>query len=412
MKEYTRNGIKILIENTPMTPRMCVGFFFKTNEKEKYYGLDCLLARLLLQGTDKYSHDELADLFEKDCIDVSAKSKQDFIKVSAMFLNEDFNKAMELVSEILLNSNFNNFEKEIFKMKGEITSDLDSPFVKLTDEFVKNVFDNHPYSSTLSKYPNELDKVEKEDIINAHKRLLNTTKAIVIAGDIKDEEYILNYFENHFSFMKNNDVEDLIPDMFKLDLSSNKYLFLPKNDANQAQIIQGCLIDSFKSDKCAKYAVLNNILGASGLSSRLFVNLRDKQGLAYTVRSQYETLLHSGIFTFYIATKPTNINKSLEGFYLELEKLKNEPPSEVELKGAKENLSGRFKYFSQNNAQIVALKGYHYLAGLGLNYEELFLDDIFNTSKEDVQKMASYLLDLPKICVVLAPEEYRNYNNI
>ena len=108
--------------------------------------------------------------------------------------------------------------------------------------------------------------------------------------------------------------------------------------------MQGWLIDNFNSSNCAKIYVLNNILGSSGLSSRLFVNLRDKQGLAYTVRSQYETLLHAGIFNMYIGTSPKNIQKSLDGFKLELEKLANKNPSEEELIGAKKNISGKMPF--------------------------------------------------------------------
>ena len=134
---------------------------------------------------------------------------------------------------------------------------------------------------------------------------------------------------------------------------------ISKNDASQAQVIQGWIVDSFKSEMCAKYSLLNNILGSSGLSSRLFVNLRDKQGLAYNVRSQYETLLHSAIFNMYIGTTPKNIQKSLDGFKSELEKLALLPPDEVELKGAKENISGRMKYFTQNNSQIASVQGYN-----------------------------------------------------
>ena len=108
-------------------------FFFKVNKKEKVYGINSLLARLLLQGTKKYSSSELALEFENECIDVSSKAKQDYIKLSLVFLNEDFNKAMDLVADLILNSTFESWQKEIFKIKGEIISDLDNPRIKLTD---------------------------------------------------------------------------------------------------------------------------------------------------------------------------------------------------------------------------------------------------------------------------------------
>lgn len=407
MKLYTRNNINILLQKEVKTPRMSVNLFFKINNREKYFGINTLLARLLLEGTKKYNAKELALEFENNCIDISITAKKDYLKASLVFLNEDFKKAMELLKELILNSTFNDFEKEIFKLKGEIISDLDYPKFKLTDMFVKSIYKNHTYSSTHTKILDNIDKITKEDIINAHKNLFETQKAIALVGDYENEEEILNYFENNFDFMKNVEQKDEIEDVFYNNITSDEIIWIEKNDVSQAQILQGWLVDSFKSEFCAKYALLNNILGASGLSSRFFVNLRDKQGLAYTVRSQYDTHLHSAIFNFYIGTTPKNIQKSLEGFKIELQKIADCPPDNEELQGAKENISGRSKYFSQNNSQICSRKGHDFMMGLGLDYEDLFLDDIKNTSAQDVSNMAKKLLSMPKLITIIAPDEYK-----
>ncbi|MBQ4646743.1 MAG: insulinase family protein, partial [Candidatus Gastranaerophilales bacterium] len=361
MKHYESNGINILLERAPKTPRMSVSFFFKTDKKEKFYGINSILARLLLQGTKTYSANELALAFENECIDVVTKAKQDYLKFSLIFLNEDFNRAMELVKDLMLNSTFDDFEKEIFKLKGEIISDLDNPKMKLTDMFVKTLYDEHPYSSTHTKILEDLDKITKQDIIDAHKELFNCFKSIVVVGDFENDDEMIKYFTSNFDFMKSEKPSCEIEDIFKLPFEKDKIVKIIKNDASQAQIIQGWLVDSFDSPLSAKIAVLNNILGSSGLSSRLFVNLRDKQGLAYTVRSQYETLAHSAIFNMYIGTAPINIKKSLDGFANELQKLADNPPAQEEMDGAKENIQGRLKYFTQNNSQINAVVGYNFV---------------------------------------------------
>ncbi|MBR2068932.1 MAG: insulinase family protein [Candidatus Gastranaerophilales bacterium] len=407
MQHFNKSGINILLEQSKATPRMCASFFFKTSKKEKIYGINSLLARLLLQGTKKYSASELALEFENECIDISSKAKQDYIKLSLVFLNEDFKKAMDLVADLIENSTFENWEKEIFKIKGEIISDLDNPKIKLTDTFIKEIFKNHPYSSTLTNILDDIDKITFNDVKEAHKQMLENAQAVVLVGDYENEDEMLSYLEEKFPFMKSIPSENEIEDLFKNDINEDKTIFVEKNDAMQAQILQGWLVESFTSDKCAKISVLNNILGASGLSSRLFINLRDKQGLAYTVRSQYETLLHSGIFTLYIGTDPKNIQKSLDGFYDELKKLADTPVSDEELKGAKENISGRIKYFTQNNSQIASVEGYDFIMGLGLNYGQVFLKDVFNVTKEDVKSIASMLLSMPKLNVIIAPKEYR-----
>ncbi len=406
MQHYNKSGINVLLENAKATPRMCVSFFFKVNKCEKFYGINSLLTRLLLQGTEKYSSLELAKEFENECIDVVAKAKQDFIKISLVFLNEDFKKAMDLASDLIVNSTFKDWEKEIFKIKGEITADLDNPRVKLTDKFTKEIFRGHHYSSTLTKVLEDIDKITFDDIKYAHKQMLENADSIVAVGDFEDEEKILNFFESKFPYMKSKDTKNEIEDLFENNFQEDKIIQIEKNDASQAQIIQGWITDSFNSPLCAKISVLNNILGASGLSSRLFVNLRDKQGLAYTVRSQYETFLHSGVFSMYIGTDPKNIQKSLDSFKDELEKLAKEPVSDEELNGAKENISGRIKYLTQNNAQIASMKGYEYIMGLGLNYDDKYLKDIFDVTKEDIMNIANNFLQKPKLNVIIAPKKY------
>ena len=405
MKHYSEQGINILLEKTPKTPRMSVSFFFKTDKKEKFYGINSLLARLLLQGTKTYDANELALAFENECIDITTKAKQDYLKFSLCFLNEDFNRAMDLVKDLILNSTFDDFEKEVFKIKGEIISDLDNPKMKLTDTFVKNLFKSHPYSSTHTKILEDLEKITKQDIIDTHKELFNCFKAIAVVGDYENDDEMIKYFTSNFDFMKSNEVKSEIEDIFKLPLVKDETIKIIKNDASQAQIIQGWLVDSFNSSLSAKIAVLNNILGSSGLSSRLFVNLRDKQGLAYTVRSQYETLAHSAIFNMYIGTAPINIQKSLDGFKDELQKLADIEVSDEELAGAKENIQGRLKYFTQNNSQINAVQGYNFIMGLGLDYNEKFMEDIRKVDKKDVQDIAKMLLSMPKLITIIAPEE-------
>ena len=405
MEKYTRNGLDILIEHSPKTPRISVNFFFKNDKKEKFYGINALLVRLLLQGTATRSAVEISKEFENECIDISFKAKQDFIKASLTFLNEDFDKAMTLFKDLILNSTFDDFEKEVFKIKGEIVSDLDEPRTKLNDVFIRELFNEHPYSSTYTRILEDIGKISKEDIKEAHKMMLSGKKAIVYAGEYIDKEGLLSYFENNFQFMKSDKTTCEIEDIF--DFKEAKTVWVTKNDASQAQILQGCLIDSFKSEDCAKISLLNNILGSSGLSSRLFVNLRDKQGLAYTVRSQYETMLHSAIFSMYIGTAPKNIQKSLDGFKDELKKLADNPPDDKELQGGKENISGRMKYFSQNNSQISALAGYNHIMDLGINREEKFLEEIKQVSAKDISDTAKKILSLPKLTVILAPDKYK-----
>ncbi len=411
MEHIIKNDIDIIINNRKNTPRTSVCFYFGIDEPEKFSGTYGLFAKLLLQGTKTKSSKTLATELENNCIDVSVKAKQDYIKVNFLFLNEDFKLAMDYAKDILLNSTFEEFEKEKFKMKGEIKADLDNPRLLASDAFVKRLFKGHYYSNTASKTLEELDKIQIEDIFETHKKILNSRKVLSIAGDIKNTQELIEFFVQNFDFMKSCKINPKIQtyDDFEPESGNVEIIKIPKNDLNQAQLFQGYIAPNIGSDLYPKISVMNNILGSSGLSSRLFVELRDKQGLAYTVRSSYENLYKAAVFSFYIATEPKNIRKSLDGFIEELSKLADKKPSEDELKGAKENITGKLEYFSQTNSQLASIEGYNYLMGLGLNYSDKFINLINKVSADDVCEAAKCILKRKSLICALAPEKYLDF---
>lgn len=410
MEHILKNDIDIIINNRKNTPRTCVCFYFATDKPEKYSGTYGLFAKLLLQGTKTKDAKTLAAELESECIDVSIKAKQDYIKVSFLFLNEDFNRAMEYAKDILLNSTFSEFEKEIYKIKGEIKADMDNPRILASDTFVRNMFKGHYYSNTCTKTLEEIDKITKEDIFEVHRQLLSSRKVISIAGDIQNTENICDYFHKNFDFMKSSHSESQIKPVEDLWINENvEIVKISKNDLNQAQLFQGWIVPNMHSEMYYKISLMNNILGGSGLSSRLFVELRDKQGLAYTVRSSYETLSKSALFSFYIATEPKNIRKSLDGFMSELDRIAKIPPTEEEVAGAKENIIGRLEYFSQTNSQLASTEGYNYLSGLGLNYNERFIKEVNKINAADVSAAARLISNKKSLICALAPDKYLKF---
>lgn len=411
MKLIQKDGIDILIKNMKNTPRMAVCLYFSIDLPEKFAGVYTLFSKLLLKGTKTRSAEVLADIIENNGIETSVKCKQDYLKISTLFLNEDFNLALEVLADIIQNSTFEAFEKEVYKLKGEIVSDLDSPQIKASDAFIEGIYNGHYYGNSCSKTLLELDKIQKQDVIDVLVQIMKAKKVISIVGDFADEDKIAEYFAKNFSFMKTFDSTSEIPDIlsFAGDNGNDKIVKIAKNDAKQAQIFKGCIVGTQFNEDYPKIAVMNNILGSSGLSSRLFVELRDKQGLAYTVRSALEPMRHSTLFYFYIGTEPKNIQKSLKGFEVEAKKLMDAHVLDIELTGAKENIMGRLEYFSQTNAQLASIAGYDYIMGLGLNYEEKYRKMISDVTKDDVMQVAQKYLQSPSMISVLAPEEYLNF---
>lgn len=408
MKYLEINNTNVVYENIKDTPRCAIYLYFETDKPFPYEGVHILEGNLLLQGTKTKTAEQIASELENLGIEVSIDSRLDFLKISIVCLMEDIDFALDTVNDILFNSTFNSFEKEVYKFKGDTISSLDSPVTKASDAFYREIFKNHKYSLTNTKLLETVDNMKKEDVINYHNNLLSGRKIISIAADIQNENEFINKVVSKLNSMKNSSQINQINDEIKT--YEPNIVKIAKNDAKQAQIFQGFITEGLYSKDYPKLCVLNNVLGASGLSSRLFVELRDKKGLAYTVRSSYKTMKHGSLIMLYIGTEPTNIKKSLEGFRYEIERLIKDPPRKDELQGAIENYIGKFKYFyTQTNSQIAGANGWNWIMNLGFDFHTVILDEIKKVTRDDIIECTEkYLLKDP-VTVVLAPDEYLNF---
>lgn len=403
MQEFTlKNNIKSIYRQNKNTPRVGFSLNFSINNAEKLAGTYCLMSRLLLQGTKTRNSEQLARELDENAIEFSCDMKQDYLRFRFVCLNEDFTHAVEIMSDIIKNSTFEEFEKERIKMQGEITAELDSAKVKALDNYYKTLFEGHFYGHTYTKMLESLDKITKEDVLNAYKSIVETSKKVLaFVGDIEFDT-VKEVLENNLNEIENSNIEGktfLTP-----SLTKNKTVEIIKNDAQQAQIIQGWIVPNFNSEDYPALIATNVILGSAGLSSRLFLELREKKGLAYTVRSSYENNELCANFSIYIGTEPKNIQTCLDGFNTEIEKLKAIPVSEEELESVKNNVIGKQQFVTETNAQQANLMAYHGIMELGFDFQQKIIEKIKRVNVSDIQRVAQKYFDDKFVVSILRPE--------
>lgn len=402
MREFNlKNGIFAGIKRNNNTPRIALSVNFSIAEPEKFAGQYLLMNRLLLKGTTKYSSEELSAVLEENAIDLFTEMKYDYLRYRFVCLNDDFELALSILADIMKNSTFEEFEKERTKLKGELMAELDSAKVKISDLFTKTVYKDHFYGHSYTNVLDEIDKVSLDDVKNAYREIFeNSNKTLVLVGDIDEQvvENLLNKYLGNLPTPKS--VESQIPEPSEL---KNEYVELVKEDAQQAQIIQGWLVPTIGSEDYHKIMLLNIILGASGLSSRLFLELREKKGLAYTVRTSYETHLKSAVFSIYIGTEPSNIATSIEGFKEEIEKIKNVEVGESELQNAINNLIGKQQFVTETNSQQANLMAYYAICGKPLDYQKYVIDSLKKVTPKDLKECANKYFTDNYVLAVLKP---------
>lgn len=377
------NNIKVCVKQNKNTPRVALTLNLSISEPEKFSGEYSLMNRLLLKGTKKYSSEELSTILDENAIDFSTEMKLDYLRFRFVCLNEDFEKALEILREVILNSTFDEFEKERVKLKGELTAELDSAKVKVSDLFTKTIYKNHYYGNSYTKVLETLDKINGDEVKQAYFNILkNSTKTLALVGDVDDtllEKYlsdIPNSIETESHIVSPNPIKQ-------------EYGEIIKKDANQAQIIQGWIVPTIGEPEYPVFMLINVILGASGLSSRLFLELREKKGLAYTVRTSYETHRKSAVFSIYIGTEPSNIKTSISGFKEEIEKIKTIPVSETELKNAVNNLIGKQQFVTETNSQQANMMAYYSIMGKPFEYQKAVVEMLYKVTPNDILSCAN-----------------------
>jgi len=402
MQEFKlKNNIKSVYKQNKNTPRVGLSFNFSINEGENLAGTYCLMSRLLLQGTKTRTSEQLAKELDENAIDFNVDMKQDYLRFRFVCLNEDFAKAVEIMSDVIKNSTFEEFDKEKIKMKGEITAELDSAKTKALDNYYKTLFAGHPYGHTYSKVLEDVDKVKKEDVTKAYEKIVKTSKkALSFVGDIDFSE-IENLLNQYLGGIK-NDLQAQ-SNIYPPELKESKTVEIIKKDAQQAQIIQGWLLPTFDSEDYPPLILLNVMLGSAGLSSRLFLELREKKGLAYTVRSTYETNKKCGSLSIYIATEPKNVQICLEGFKTEINKLKEIPVSVKELESTKNNVIGKQQFVTETNAQQANQLAYYGIMGLGFGFQQKIIEKIKRVNVSDIQRVAQKYFGEQSVISILRP---------
>ena len=408
-KDKLSNDINVITRRNTNTPRTSINIYMKTGSKyDELAGTANLSGRLLLQGTETKNAETIANFLDSNGIELSIEAKQDYLRARALFLNEDFDEVLDILEDLLKYSTFSDVEKEARKLEGELKLDLDSPKTQAFNNLVKNIYPNHPYGYGHTKVLEDLNKINTNEIKDYYfkKSFIPENMLISAVGDF-NEKQLLKALEAKFGKMEKASGEKFEKNID--EIPENKTVTIAKEDSAQAQIIQGWLAPSIIHEDYPAFVLMNNILGASGLSSRLFVELRDKKGLAYTVRSTYEPLLESGLFSIYIGTAPNNIKVSLEGFDVEIKKLQTELVSEEELAGAKNNYLGKRAFFHETNSQQAYYLGFFESMGLGADFDNEIVDIIKKVTPQQIQDAANKYLSKNSVISILAPEKNLKY---
>ncbi len=369
-----------------------VGGLLAEADAKTQAGLSNFLTGLWVRGTE---NDNAADFARKtECL---AAEIDGFTGRSTSGLTLDVHTdclepALELYTEALVAPAFDDIEieRERRDVLAAIARREDNLGAMCFNLFLRTLFDKHPYGRPIGGESDSVLKFTRETVKNHYEQLVRGPGSIIgVAGDV-DPDNIAALLSDKLSRLSSAEATLFAPKIDPLPTEIREAHI--RKDRAQTHLVLGMNGLSVSDPDRFALDVISQVL--AGQSGRLFLELRDKQSLAYALSASSSEGIAPGFFAVYIATAPEKAAQAKEGILVELDRLLQSPPGPEELEHAKRHLTGNFSINQQRASNRVAHITHDALYGLGADASQHYAADIAAVTAEDVLRVARRILRL------------------
>ncbi len=302
-------------------------------------GLAHFIEHLIFKGTHKRSNYQVLSRLENVGADLNAFTTKEDTSVYVSLQGRYYQRAAELLADIVFHSVFP--EKEIEKEKAviidEINSYKDNPAEWIHDEFDEQVFNGHPLGRNILGTQAKLKKYTRADVLNFRdanylpgRIVISSVANIKMNKAIEIAEKYFGTVESGYQAGQRISFENYSPASVTRRFSRH-----------QAHIVIGNIAYGAHDDRRYAMSLLNNILGGPAMNSRLNISLRERNGIAYNLESNYQPFSDTGLFSIYCGTDDALMPKAIELINRELKKLREVKLSPTQLHTAQKQLKGQ-----------------------------------------------------------------------
>lgn len=396
------NGIRLIVREDHSMPTISVAVYFtggRRIETPDNQGVTCLSQRLLTKGASQFDSAALADEMEYNGISIYPVWGMDTAGLKMQSLSRKFDEGLELFAKILMEPRFD--QEEIDKEKSnqleEIRKQRDNTLRFSMDMCRREVFEGHPYGLYRKGTEETVKSLTRDRILKYHHSLLCPQRVVVaISGDIKADQ-AREKIERHFSSMKDC-VEIPDPGFIRGPIKNVKER-VESSEKQQVAITIGFHAPDILNDDYYAFKVLNQVL--SGMGARLFVELRDKMGLAYAVSSTFSSYLSGGIFRAYILTGYSQKEKARLALLEEVDRLRTRLVTYDELVRAKRYHLGLFEINLQGNTAVASRLANDEIIGLGYDFMDEYAERVKRVTRQKVKRAAEKYLKPQSYAIAL-----------
>jgi predicted Zn-dependent peptidase len=276
----------------------------------------------------------------------------------------------------------------------EIKMTKDAPDDLAHDTFISNVFKGEPIGNSIIGTPTTLKGITHNVISRyVEEQYVRESMVISVAGRF-DADDVCGYFENRFAALRQNK-----PSAKAAPAEYKPTFQVIKKDIQQSHICLGCKAITLQDDRSFAFQIMNNIMGGS-MSSRLFQNIREEKGLAYSVFSSMGTFSSDGYFEIYAGVSHDKIRAAVEGIREELEILADKPVTKDELESSREQLKSGYVFSQESTSTRMILNGKNYILIDKVFMPEEVIEAYEKVTIEDIEEVKQLICDMDKYSAV------------
>jgi predicted Zn-dependent peptidase len=395
------NGVRVITEAMPHVRSVSVGIWVgagSRRETPEQNGITHFIEHMLFKGTTSRSAEDIARSVDALGGNLDAFTAKELVCFNTKVLDQHLSIAFDVLADLVLHPMFR--EEDIDKEKGvileEIKMEADSPDYLVHEIFSSNFWKDHPLGKPILGTPQHVKRFDHAMIQGYYDSVYEPSNFVVTAAGHLTHQGLVELVKQHFESLgpANAAAPDPVPSTHaRIALRNKKSL-------EQVHLCLG--VPSYPLPHHERYAcyVLNTLLGG-GMSSRLFQNIRERQGLAYAVFSELNPYRDTGCLSIYAGTSVESARKVVESITNEFRQLKQELVSDEELRRAKDHLKGSLMLGLESTASRMSnLARQEMYFGKFFTMDEL-LESIESVSADDVQRIARTFFDPKQIALTI-----------
>ncbi|MCL6481683.1 MAG: insulinase family protein [Firmicutes bacterium] len=400
-REVLPNGLVVVTEPMPQVRSVAVGIWIRTGsrrEPAEYNGISHFIEHMVFKGTERRSTEQIAR--EVDSIGgmLDAFTSKEMICFNVKVLDEHLAPAFDVLSDLVLAPRFD--EAEIAREKSvvleEIKMEQDNPDYLIHELFTQNFWPGHPLGKPILGTRETVKRFDRAVLLDCFRRWFVPNNMVITAAGHLHHEQLLELVTAAFGACA--PAEDGFVDTTPRPHA--RIITRAKRELEQVHICLGVPSYPMGHEKRYAVALLNTILGG-GMSSRLFQNIRERQGLAYAVFSEVNPYRDTGLLSVYAGTSLEHADRLVRSVAGEFRNLKEKGITEEELRRAKEYLKGSLMLsLESTTARMTNLARQEIYFGRFFSLDEI-VAAIEAVTAEDIAELAREFFRAEKIAATL-----------